>query len=82
MNFYEECLYHQGYDQALLDIRNWLELHSEALKRNRLYNQKGLSMLMNAFLENRDTFRDYGQSTEFVLSNDRKKIFLDKSSLL
>lgn len=45
--------YTGGYLKALLDMRNFFETHSEALKFNRLYNQKGVMQLLDALIYNR-----------------------------
>lgn len=45
--------YTGGYLKALLDVRSFFEGHSETLKLNRLYNQKGVMQLLDALIENR-----------------------------
>lgn len=78
MNYEYETIYKQGYDKALLDIKNWFEGHSISLKQNRMYNKKDINLLLDAFLYNSDTFIKYGDFTEFVLSPDRKRVTLSK----
>lgn len=52
--------YTGGYLKALLDVRSFFEEHSETLKLNRLYNQKGVQQLHDALIENRDELRTTG----------------------
>ena len=52
-----------------------------AIKYNKLYNEKGLNILMDAFVENADTFMEYGEDTQFILTNSKQKIVLDKQEL-
>lgn len=52
--------YTGGYLKALLDVRSFFEGHSETLKFNRLYNQKGVMQLLDALIENRDELRTTG----------------------
>ena len=70
MNFAEESIYRQGYFKCLLDIRNWIERHSESLKRNKLFNKKGILLLLKGILENEEEFMEWGEWTEFVLKKD------------
>lgn len=73
-----EIKYRQGYERALSDVKNWFERHTITMKNNKLNNEKGIRMIVNAFVENADTFRDYGENTEFILTEDKKKIILGK----
>lgn len=52
--------YTGGYLKALLDVRSFFEGHSETLKLNRLYNQKGVMQLLDALIDNRDELRTTG----------------------
>ena len=52
--------YTGGYLKALLDVRNFFERHSIALRYSRLYNQKGVMQVLNALIENRDELRVTG----------------------
>ena len=81
MGFYEESIRKEGYTKALLDVKNWLSKHPMALKYNKLYNEKGLNALMEAFIENADTFIESGEDTQFILTNSKQKIVLDKQEL-
>jgi hypothetical protein len=36
---------------------------------------------MEAFVENADTFMKYGEDTQFILTNSKQKIVLDKQEL-
>lgn len=52
-----------------------------ALKYNKLYNEKGLNTLTKAFMENADTFMEYDEDIQFILTNSKQKIVLDKQDL-
>lgn len=60
-NFYYEYEWDRAYTKALVDVRNWMERHGDALKLNRLNNTKGMMRLMDAFIENRVLFEMYGE---------------------
>ena len=79
-NFILDTTHKQGYDKALLDVKNWIERHSESMKYHKLNNAKGIMMLMNAFIENSEKLREYGDYTEFILSSDKKKIILNSKN--
>jgi len=66
-----EFNYRQGYERALCDVKNWFERHSMSMKDNRLNNSKGMKMLIDAFVKYADDFRELGDDTEFVLTEDR-----------
>lgn len=55
-----------GYSKALLDVKNWFEDHSEILKFNRLYNEKGIRNILWALLENRAELRETGDVKLYV----------------
>lgn len=80
MNYSYEVAHKQGYDKALMDVKDWFERHSISLKQNRMYNEKGINLLLNAFLYNSEVFKEYGGFTEFVLSPDRREITLSKDN--
>lgn len=55
-NFLESCDYENGYTQALVDVQNWIDRHSTALKSNKLFNHKGIHNLLAAMYKYRDVF--------------------------
>ena len=76
-NFLKECDFENGYKQAVLDILNYIDKHSEVLKRNKLFSYNGIRLLLRAIQDNHDVFFRDKEETEFVYTND-KKIILEK----
>ncbi len=76
-NFLKECDFENGYKQAVLDILNYIDKHSEVLKRNKLFSYNGIRLLLRAIQDNHDVFFRNKDETEFVYTND-KKIILEK----
>lgn len=76
-NLLKECDYENGYKQAVLDILNYIDKHSESMKYNKLFSHKGICLLLRAIRDNFDVFFRDKEDTEFVYSND-KKIILEK----
>jgi len=72
--FLETCDYENGYQQALLDVKNWFEHHSIALKSLRMYNQKNIEMLLNVMCKNAETFQKQGEDMDIYFDNEKKKI--------
>ena len=76
-NFLKECDFENGYKQAVLDILNYIDKHSEVLKRNKLFSYNGIRLLLRAIQDNHDVFFRDKEETEFVYTND-KEIILEK----
>ena len=76
-NFLKKCDFENGYKQAVLDILNYIDKHSEVLKRNKLFSYNGIRLLLRAIQDNHDVFFRNKDETEFVYTND-KKIILEK----
>ena len=64
----------EGYFQALLDVKNWFERHSKALKIFRMYNLKNIGMLLSEISKNADTFQKFGDDTEIYFEYEKKKV--------
>ncbi|MBO7715765.1 MAG: hypothetical protein J6S85_19540 [Methanobrevibacter sp.] len=77
-NFLESCAYDNGYQQAVLDLKNYVEKHSESFKCYKLFNYQGFITFLNAVLENQDAFMKEKEDTVFILKeeNKRKKLIL------
>ena len=73
-NFLQASAYESGYAQALLDIKNWFERHSIALKCCQIYNQKNIEMLLSEISKNADTFQKFGDDTEIYFEYEKKRI--------
>lgn len=73
--------YTGGYLKALLDVRSFFEGHSEALKLNRLYNQKGVMQLLDALIDNRGELMATGD-VKLRYNPKTKEIVHDQGSRL
>ena len=74
INWNKETARREGYFQALLDVKNWFERHSTALKICRMYNQKNIGMLLSEISKNADTFQKFGDDTEIFFEFEKKKV--------
>ena len=75
-SYTESQIYRNGYQKALLDVKNWFERHSWSLKTSRMYNKKSVEMLLNAICKGADTLMEFGDDTAvyFEYDKDKKKI--------
>ena len=80
INFPAECDYAHGYHKALIDVKNWFDSHSEAIKFNRLYNQKGITAILSVMEMNADSMQKYGEDTEFhfEMKDKKPRFWIDK----
>jgi hypothetical protein len=78
-NFILDTIFKQGYDKALLDVKNYFERHSIAMKQNKMYNQKGINALLQAMLDNIEIMREEGEFIEFTKTIDGKVVLSKKS---
>lgn len=74
INWNKETARREGYFQALLDVKNWFERHSVALKSLRMYNQKNIEMLLSEISKNADAFQKFGDDTEIFFEYEKKKV--------
>lgn len=74
INWNIETARHEGYFQALLDVKNWFERHSTALKVFRMYSRKNIGMLLSEISKNADTFQKYGDDTEIFFEYEKGKV--------
>ena len=70
----KETARREGYFQALLDVKNWFERHSAALKVFRMYNQKNIGMLLSEISKNADAFQKFGDDTEIFFEYEKGKV--------
>lgn len=73
-SFIRETVYRQGYDRALLDVKEWFDRHSMLLKNERLYSKQGIGLLLNAFIENSERFSVEGDEMELYYNKNEKKM--------
>ena len=69
-SFYEETRKRKYYINCLSDVQNYLEIHSDAMKRYKLNNQKGLLKLIKAFINRVDEFCMNGDNIELHLDDN------------
>lgn len=67
--------YYSGYIKALLDIRDYLDYHSDMLKHNRCYNEKAMISLVDLFIVNRHEIAEQGGMTLELIYNPKTKKF-------
>ena len=72
--------YNAGYIKALIDIKDFFEDHSEAMKLYHLNNQKGISALLKFILENHEELRETGTIENTIVSRQQNKIVIKKAS--
>jgi hypothetical protein len=65
--------YSKGYFKALLDMRNWLDDHSDSMKTFRLNNCAGLKSIVQYFLDHHYEAQMYGGYLEVHLPKKAKK---------
>lgn len=69
-NFLQACDYNNGYKKALIDVINWFDKHSDAMRYNHFYNRKGIHFILSALLEYSDVFQDFGDCTELTIHKE------------
>ena len=73
-NFLQASAYESGYAQALLDVKNWFERHSIALKCCKMYNQKNIEMLLSEISKNAYVFQQFGDDTKISFEYEKNRI--------
>lgn len=71
--------YNRGYTKALLDVKNFFEEHSEAMKYNKLYSHKGISAVLSALIQNHEELRETGTVDNSIVEKDKKSIIICKA---
>lgn len=64
--------YRNGYIKALIDVRNYFETHSDCLKYWKMYNQKKIPLLLQAFIDNADCMMSLGEDINLLVATDKK----------
>lgn len=65
--------YIKGYTKGLLDVMNFFDEHSDALKVNKCYNQKDVHKILRFLLDNRNELRETGTIDNIIITNDKNK---------
>jgi hypothetical protein len=64
--------YSKGYFKALLDLRTWLDEHSESVQTFRLNNYADLKLIVQYFLDHHREAQMYGGYLEVHLPKSKK----------
>jgi hypothetical protein len=67
-DYFFDAAYRKGYFKALLDARNFWESREAAVKAWRLTSYKGVLLILNKLLEERDELREKGWMMEMRVS--------------
>ena len=64
--------YSSGYRDALHDVLDWFEAHSNSLANFRMYNRKSIRALLLAMAKNYEAFEENGRNTKFIIKHNGK----------
>ena len=70
--------YNRGYTKALTHVLNFFDEYSDALKFNKMYNQKDIHIVLNFLLDNRNELRETGTIDNVVVRKTGKQTYLEK----
>ena len=66
--------FNRGYTMGLLNVLNFFDEHSDALKANRMYNQKGVHAVLDFIVKNREELRENGTIENVIVSRDKNAV--------
>lgn len=72
--------FNRGYTTALANVLSFFNEHSDALKANRMYNQKGVHAVLDFLLKNREELRENGTIENVIVSRDKNAIVIRKGT--
>lgn len=72
--------FNRGYTTALVNVLSFFDEHSDALKANRMYNQKGVHAVLDFLLKNREELRENGTIENVIVSRDKNAIVIRKGT--
>ena len=72
--------FNRGYTTALVNVLNFFDEHSDALKANRIYNRKGVHAVLDFLLKNREELRENGTIENVIVSRDKNAIVTKKGA--
>lgn len=70
--------FNRGYTTALVNVLSFFDEHSDALKANRMYNQKGVHAVLQFLQNNREELRETGTIENIVVSKDKNGVTIRK----
>lgn len=72
--------FNRGYTTALVNVLSFFDEHSDALKANRMYNQKGVHAVLDFLLKNREELRENETIENVIVSRDKNAIVIRKGT--
>lgn len=72
--------FNRGYTTALINVLSFFDGHSDAMKANKLYNQKGVHSVLNFLMENKEELRETGTIEGVVVCKNGKSTILRKAA--
>lgn len=72
--------FNRGYTTALVNALSFFNEHSDALKANRMYNQKGVHAVLDFLLKNREELRENETIENVIVSRDKNAIVIRKGT--
>lgn len=72
--------FNRGYTTTLVNVLSFFDEHSDALKANRMYNQKGVHAVLDFLLKNREELRENGTIENVIVSRDKNAIVIRKGT--
>lgn len=72
--------FNRGYTTALVNVLSFFDEHSDALKANRMYNQKGVHAVLDFLLKNREELCENGTIENVIVSRDKNAIVIRKET--
>lgn len=70
INFLKECDYRSGYMNAIFDVKDWFERHSEAVRYYRMYNKKGIEKILSVMMDNLEKMMELGGFYDLTISKE------------
>lgn len=72
--------FNRGYTTALVNILSFFDEHSDALKANRMYNQKGVHAVLDFLVQNREELRENGTIENVIVLRNKNAIVIRKGA--
>lgn len=70
--------YIRGYTKALLDVKTFFENYSNNMKYNKLFNESGITALLDFIVNNREELREYGDISGIIIDKSGKRVKIIK----
>jgi len=71
--------FNRGYTTALINVLNFFDEHSDAMKTNRLYNPKGIRAILDFLIRNKEELRETGSIENVIVCKDGRHTMLRKA---